>query len=38
MDHVITLGDVLKVSAAVGGVFLVLGLIVWFLSSIDFSH
>jgi hypothetical protein len=38
MDHVITLKDVLIVSGIFVAVFGVIGLIVWFISSIDSSH
>lgn len=38
MDHVITLKDVLIVSGILVIVIGVLGLIIWFVSTIDFSH
>ena len=38
MDHAITLKDVLWVVGIGGGIFAVLGLLYWFVSSIDFSH
>lgn len=38
MSHVITLGDVLWASGIVVGVVIVIGAILWFISSIDFSH
>ena len=38
MDHVITLKDVLGVVGIGGGILVVIGLFIWFLSSIDFSH
>lgn len=37
MDHVVTLGDVLIGAGIVFGFLVLVGLIGWFISSIDFS-
>ena len=38
MDHVITLKDVLWTVGIDGGILAAIGIFVWFLSTIDFSH
>lgn len=37
MQHVITLGDVMKASGIALGILIVVGTIVWFISQFDFS-
>jgi hypothetical protein len=38
MSHVVTLGDLLWWGGGAVVILAVLGVVVWFLSSIDFSH
>lgn len=38
MEHAVTVKDVLIASAVIGGPMIIIGLIFWFLSTIDLSH
>jgi hypothetical protein len=37
MDQAITVGEVIWVLVGIGGIFAVIGALIWFLTSLDFS-